>query len=95
MNDSAMVHLCMVQAGYLPYRYYSKKIADSGSWCRNWPELPACQPGAVITVPSVERRLSSRYCKIRSSFNNCVEELGEAEFCKVLSFEKPFPECVP
>ncbi len=96
MNESALVHLCMVRSGYMPYKFYSKEIADPDDWCRNWPELPACQSGANIPAPDLNRRLQSRYCRIRSSSENCFALTGpETPFCKSLSFEKPFPECLP
>ncbi len=95
-NEFALVHFCMVRAGYMPYEYYSKQVENPDSWCRNWPALPACQLGAEIPVPDLSRRLQSEYCKIRSSSESCFALMGhESEFCKRLSFEKPFPECVP
>lgn len=96
LNEEALVHLCMVNSGYSPVGFKGRR-EDPGGWCRNWPNLPACQPDAVIPESSVERRLSSQYCKVRMSHEYCMEANKETEgmICGYRNFDRPPPECLP
>lgn len=89
INESAMITMCVESAGFDRVDYYTGRPNPLG-WCRNWPDLPACQPGAEIPAPSVERRLNSHYCKMRTSFDFCYNRYmsGYSDACK--SKEYPY-----
>lgn len=61
LNDIALVHICIEEAGFVSLNPFKGGQSENAraSWCRNWPNLPACQPDAKIPVPSEERRLNS------------------------------------
>jgi|SRR3990167_1633633 len=96
LNEEALVHLCMVSSGYSPVGFKGRK-EDPGGWCRNWSNLPACQPGAVIPEPSVERRLNSNYCRARLSYDECMVIVNDTDgiICPRRNYEKPPLECLP
>lgn len=87
-NETAIIQMCTERAGFerIDFKGRPKPLA----WCRNWPDLPACQPGAEIPAPSVERRLNSHYCKMRTSFDFCYNRYmsGYSDACK--SKEYPY-----
>lgn len=91
MNEMALAHYCVVNAGFVylnPFK--GKPDLKHEAWCLNWPDLPACQPGAEIPTPSVERRLNSYYCKMRTSFDFCYKEYMSDYSGKCNSYEYPF-----
>ena len=89
LNETALVHMCIANAGFERIDFKGRVgQAPYDEWCRNWPDLPACQPGAEIPEPSVERRLNSRYCRIRTSFQACFENsmIARTEWCESLEY---------
>ena len=86
LNDQALTELCMMRSGF---------ICQDKSWCHYQPDLPACQPGAGIPKPSVERRLNGRYCTIKRSFEGCVKNAAYPEKCIERDFCVIVPECLP
>jgi len=66
-NDYFLSELCMESQGYLDSFWTVKE------GCKQHPNLPACQPDAVIPKPSVERRLNSKYCQYARSLIDPVE----------------------
>ena len=95
MNQSALTYLCMVQAGYIPLNSVNGSRKRSDSWCRNWPDLPACQTGAKIPVPSIKRRLNSDYCKRTRDYQFCKDTAPNPVACERMDFNNPPPECLP
>lgn len=89
MNEMALAHYCVVNEGFVYFNPFKGGYdLNNEAWCRNWPDLPACQPGAEIPEPSVERRLNSRYCRIRTSFQACFENsmIARTEWCESLEY---------
>ena len=86
LNDTALVYMCMLGAGFIAVDFKGREKPNT--LCRNWPDLPACQPGAEIPTPSVERRLNSRYCRIRTSFQACFKNsmIARTEWCESLEY---------
>lgn len=80
--------MCMERSGYYALQSVDGKRKKTNSWCYHWPDLPACQPGAEIPTPSVERRLNSRYCRVRTSFHACFENsmIARTKWCKSLEY---------
>lgn len=97
LNDIALVHICIEEAGFVSLNSFKGGQSENAraSWCRNWPNLPACQLGAKIPVPSVERRLNSEYCYIRRDFESCIEVLGEVGTRECELRKNVPPECLP
>ena len=89
LNDDILVGLCM--------RKYSGFTPSYKSYCENYSktDLPACQPEAVIPKPSVERRLTGRYCTIKRSYEGCVKNAAYPEKCIERDFSVIVPECLP
>jgi len=58
MNTFILADWCMERMGYR-----STLSRSEGCKLEHNKQYPACQPGAVIPKPSVERRLNSEYCK--------------------------------
>lgn len=89
-NDMVLTDICIEKAGFVSLNPFKGKKPESArlSWCLNWPDLPACQPDAEIPTPSVERRLNSRYCRIRTSFQACFENsmIVRTEWCESLEY---------
>jgi hypothetical protein len=87
-NTGALVYMCMERSGYYALQSVDGKRKKTNSWCYHWPDLPACQPGAEIPTPSVERRLNSRYCRVRTSFHACFENsmIARTKWCKSLEY---------
>lgn len=96
LNETALVHMCIANAGFERIDFKGR-ISDTpyDKWCRNWPDLLACQPGVEIPTPSVERRLNSEYCYIKRDFESCMEVLGEAGRTECEIGQKNPPECFP
>jgi hypothetical protein len=73
INRIISVKICMENAGF--NNIWDQYIPPASS-CRQrlkiYPPLPVCQPGAEIPVPSVERRLNSRFCKTYSKNPECL-----------------------
>lgn len=90
-NEIVLVHMCVENAGFQRVDFKGRITkASSQSWCKNWPNLPACQPGAVIPVPSVERRLNSNYCQVRTSYQACLNGYMQRRTQECEALEYPY-----
>jgi hypothetical protein len=78
-NEYFLSELCMESQGY------SDSFWTVAEGCRQHPGLPACQPGAVIPKPSVERRLNSEYCK------SAREMISEEKYQRCIQVEAVDP----
>ena len=69
INTSLLADWCMEQSGY------KSDVMSMEETCKleDYKQYPACQPGAVIPKPSVERRLNSKYCQYARSLIDPVE----------------------
>jgi hypothetical protein len=90
INDQALAELCMMRNGF---------VCRDKTWCYYNPSLPACQPGAVIPTPSVERRLKSWWCtqkieRHNGGYEGCLKTALYPEKCSTDDFSIP-PECLP
>ena len=97
-NVMALRYYCVVNAGYTYLSPFKGRKPDNNSWCRNNPELEACQSGAVIPTPSAELRLNGRYCRDRLSHDECIENAATETgvlICSRRNYERPPPECLP
>lgn len=92
LNHSLLTHACMEKSGFV-YRW-KYTFADFCSWGRH-KHLPACQPGAVIPKRSVERRLNSWYCKLKTDRNYCRKHAFVPAACdnSKKDYNNPPPEC--
>lgn len=99
VKHSFMVQGCMEQSGL------SRNPAWGRGWtlkesCRLFPRYasyPACQPGAVFPQRSVERRLNSWYCKIKTDREYCRQHAFTPSACDdpKIDYTNPPPECQP
>lgn len=88
-NEIILSHKCIASAGYIYFDPFKGKLDLNNEYgCRRSHDLPACQPGAEIPTPSVERRLNSRYCRIRTSFHACFKNsmIARTEWCESLEY---------
>ncbi len=90
LNDLQAIDACMESLGF-KYKYKGHYRADA---CVNRPELPACQ-GKNIPKPSVKRRLNSKYCKRKRSYDYCVKTATNPAACKRIDYKNIVPECLP
>ncbi len=95
-NDCALADLCMQKVGFIRHSFFG---SGSGTTCHYEPALPACQPGAIIPTPSVERRLNSWWCNPDYTFYGCVQRDDRfPERCVKYDYRKRDnlpPECLP
>jgi hypothetical protein len=92
LNKFLMENACMESIGYVD-RFGS--VYDS---CKMYPErkiLPACQPHVKPSKPSVERRLNSWYCKIKTDYQFCLKNAPNPKACNPEGHKNPPPECLP
>jgi hypothetical protein len=59
-DDIVFTYVCLENSGYMKVSYLDRQPTCSKEYNKG---SPACQPGAVIPTPSVERRLNGSYCK--------------------------------
>lgn len=88
-NEIVLSHKCIENAGYIYFDPFKGKLDLNKEYgCHRNYDLPACQPGAEIPTPSVERRLNSRYCRIRTSFQACFKNsmIARTEWCESLEY---------
>ena len=91
LNAGFMNDACMENAGYTPREY---TVSEYCGW--DWHiHLPVCQPGAVIPRPSMERRLNSRYCNLKTDYEYCLEHGKYPPACKNNNYDNPPLECLP
>jgi len=91
LNKGFLEDLCMESLGYIPREY---TVHEYCSWER-YNHLAACQPNAKIPTPSVERRLNSWYCKIKTDYEYCLEHAVNPPACNPEGYKNPPPECLP
>lgn len=94
LSHSLLTHACMENSGFVYWR--KGKFTD---YCTVYREkhLPACQPGAVIPERSVERRLNSWYCKLKTDREYCRKHAFTPSACDdpKKDYSNPPPECRP
>ena len=90
-NKSFEGSACMENAGFKPRQYTVKEYC---SWER-YRHLSICQPGAVIPTRSVERRLNSWYCKLKTDYEYCLKHAVVPNSCEAEGYKNPPPECLP
>jgi len=81
MNTFFLAKWCMDKAGYKSVNLEIKKSCQ----LEHNKQYPACQPGAVIPKPSVERRLNSEYCK------SAREMISEEKYQRCMQVEAVDP----
>lgn len=92
-NKSFSTDACMEKLGYTRLSgYYT--VAEYCSWDR-YKHLEICQSNTVVPVPSVERRLNSWYCKIKTDYDYCLEHAINPSACNPEGYKNPPPECLP
>jgi hypothetical protein len=69
-GEGVFTSICLENAGYTKVAYSERKPVCSKPYNQKY---PACQPGAVIPTPSVERRLNSEFCKKYPKNLACIE----------------------
>lgn len=94
LNHSFLTHACMERTGFV-YRW-KHSFTDYCSWDRH-KHLPACQPGAVIPKRSVELRLNSWYCRLKTDRDYCRQHAFTPSACDnpKKDYNNPPPECRP
>jgi hypothetical protein len=89
-NRSLMVSFCMESIGYTKNLSVKKLCTLSHN-----EQLPVCMHKVPIYQPSVERRLNSKYCKRKSSYDYCVKTAMYPNGCKHNDYNNIVPECLP
>ena len=91
MNKLQIEHICLERAGYKYNGAYDTKKICSLDKYKN---LPACQPNAIISPPSEERRLNSWYCKVKTDYDYCLKHALAPKLCSPEKISNPPPECL-
>lgn len=96
MNHFFLTRACMERNGFVD-RWRSVKDSCADSSFPEREKYPACQPNAVIPERSVERRLNSWYCKLKTDLNYCLEHALNSSACtrEGKDYNNPPPECLP
>jgi hypothetical protein len=94
ISQSFMVSGCMEKAG-LVRRWHSLKES-----CKLYPRyaaFPACQPDAVFPERSIEHRLNSWYCKLKTDRDYCRKHAFTPSACDdpEKDYYNPPLECRP
>lgn len=94
LNFILLTHACMENSDYVYWR--KGTFSDYCSVYRD-KQLPACQPGAAIPQRSVERRLNSWLCKLKTDREYCRKYAFTPSACDdpKKDYDKPPPECRP
>lgn len=94
LNHQFLTDACMERAGYKIR--WGDSVKKYCSWDRH-KNLPACQPSAEIPERSVERRLNSWYCKLKTDVNYCLKHALNPSACtrEGKDYNNPPPECLP
>lgn len=94
LNRIFLTDACMERAGYTIR--WGDSVKKYCSWDRH-KHLPACQPGAVIPERSVERRLTSWFCRLMTDLDYCLKHAVDPSGCtrEGKDYNKPPPECLP
>ena len=92
MNRLQFEDICLERAGYKYNGIYdTKKICS----LEKYKNLSACQPNTIIPTPSVERRLNSWYCKVKSDYDYCLKYSLNPTACSPEDARHLPPECLP
>jgi hypothetical protein len=91
-----MVRGCMEQAGLRRQPGWDS-LRSSCKVQAHFSAFPACQPGAVFPERSVERRLNSWYCKVKTDREYCRKHAFNPAACDdpKKDYNNPPPECRP
>lgn len=94
LNHQLLTDICMEKSGYAIR--WGDSVKKYCSWDRH-KHLPACQPGVAIPERSVERRLNSWYCRLKTDLDYCLKHAVVPSACtgKHKDYNKPPPECQP
>jgi hypothetical protein len=93
LNHHFEVTGCMENSGYILRR---SPLAKKCSLYKHYSNFPACQPNATFADPSVERRLNSWHCRLKTSYAFCLENAINPAMCdKERDHRPPPPECQP
>lgn len=92
VNQGFLVDRCMLKAGFVQQNT-SWALEDACADAR-YKALPACQPNAIIPIPSVERRLNSWYCKTKIDYDYCLKHALSPQLCNPEKTKNPPPECL-
>lgn len=94
LNQQFLTDSCMERAGFAIR--WGDTVARYCSWERH-KHLPACQPGAAIPERSVERRLNSWHCKLKTDRDYCRKHAFVPAACDdpKKDYNNPPPECRP
>lgn len=94
LNHFFLVDRCMEESGFIVPG--TKSTSEYCSWDRHR-HLPACQSQTPIRKRSIERRMNSWYCKIKTDKEYCRENSFNPAACNDpnRSFSPPPPECLP
>ena len=91
-NQGFLVDRCMLKAGFVEQNIrltLKDMCADP-----RYRDYPACLPEAVIIVPSVDRRLNSWYCKVKTDYDYCLKHALAPQLCSPEKISNPPPECL-
>lgn len=92
LNYYILTNKCMELSGY------TGKHVSSYESCMRYPErryLSSCQPDTKIPKPSIERRLNSWYCKLKTDYQYCLKHAVNPPACNPEGYKNPPPECLP
>lgn len=94
LNHGLLTHACMENSGY---QYWRKGAFADYCSVYNYKHLPACQAGATIPERSVERRLNSWYCRLKTDREYCRKHAFTPSACDdpKKDYDNPPPECRP
>ena len=76
------------------FAHKDRSVGERCAWTDR-SSLPACQPNADIPKPSVERRLNSWWCRIKTDYKYCRRHAVNPAACKPEGHKHPPPECLP
>ena len=91
MNRLQIEDICLEHAGYIYNGIYNTQKTCS---LNKYQSLPTCQPNAIIPTPSVERRLNSWYCKVKTDYDYCLKHALAPKLCSPEKISNPPPECL-
>lgn len=94
-NERVLADLCMEKSGFVtqdPFSAYKVVPTCKQSYHASF---PACQPDAIIPTRSVERRLNSWYCKLKTDHDYCLKHAVVPSACKQDNIKYLPPECQP
>ncbi|MFA7351794.1 MAG: hypothetical protein WC009_13625 [Methylotenera sp.] len=91
-NHDFLVDRCMLNADFLQQNI-SWTLQDACADSR-YRDYSACHPDAIIPTPSVERRLNSWYCKVKTDYDYCLKNALAPQLCNPEKIKTPPAECL-